>query len=91
MDKKHPLEILSALQTMTRQYIIVKSKSSVQDVMKITGIRSDYRVQKLKEDLRNIPLKDLVRLKENLFDVEYRIKSGLILDMESEVELALIR
>ena len=91
MDKKHPLEILSALQTMTRQYIIVKSKSSVQDVMKITGIRSDYRLQKLKEDLRNIPLKDLVRLKENLFDVEYRIKSGLILDMESEVELALIR
>ena len=91
LDKKHPLEILSALQTMIRQYIIVKSKSSVQEVMKLTGIRSDYRVKKLKDDLRNVSLKDLVNLKENLFDVEYRIKSGQVLDTESEVELALIR
>lgn len=91
LDKKHPLEILSALQTMIRQWIIVKSKSSVQEVMKLTGIRSDYRVQMLKEDLKRVTLKDLVRLKENLFEVESKIKTGQALDAEAEVEIALIR
>ena len=91
LDKKHPLEIISALQTMIRQWIIVKSKSSVQEIMALTGIRSDYRVKILKEELKTLSLKDLVKLKENLFDVEYRIKSGKVLDMESEVEIALVR
>ena len=91
LDKKHPLEIISALQTMIRQWIIVKSKSSVQDIMDITGIRSDYRIKIMKNDLKSVSLKDLVKLKENLFDVEYRIKAGKVLDMESEVEIALIR
>ena len=91
LDKKHPLEILSALQTMLRQWIIIKSKSSIKEVMDITGIRSDYRIKIMKEDLKNISLKDLVTLKENLLDVEYRIKAGKVLDMESEVEIALIR
>ena len=59
--------------------------------MDITGIRSDYRIKIMKNDLKLVTLKDLVRLKENLFDVEYRIKAGKVLDMESEVEIALIR
>ena len=91
LDKKHPLEILSALQTMLRQWIMIKSKTSVKEIMDITGIRSDYRIKIMKEDLKNISLKDLVTLKENLLDVEYRIKAGKVLDMESEVEIALIR
>ena len=91
LDKKHPLEILSALQTMLRQWIIIKSKTSVQEIMDITGIRSDYKIKLMKNDLKSISLKELVKLKENLFDVEYRIKAGKVLDMESEVEIALIR
>ena len=91
LDKKHPLEILSALQTMIRQWIIIKSKTSVQEIMDITGIRSDYKIKLMKNDLKSISLKELVKLKENLFDVEYRIKAGKVLDMESEVEIALIR
>ncbi len=91
LDKKHPLEILSALQTMLRQWIIIKSKTSIQEIMDITGIRSDYKIKLMKNDLKSIPLKELVKLKENLFDVEYRIKAGKVLDMESEVEIALIR
>ena len=91
LDKKHPLEIISALQTMLRQWIIIKSKSSIQDIMDNTGIRSDYRIKIMKNDLKSVSLKDLVKLKENLFDVEYRIKAGKVLDMESEVEIALIR
>lgn len=93
LNVKYPLEILSALQTMLRQWIIVKAKNSapVQEVMKLTGIRYDFMVNNLKKDLKNIPLKDLVKLKENLYDVEYRIKSGQVIDIDSEVEIALIR
>jgi hypothetical protein len=59
--------------------------------MDITGIRSDYKIKIMKNDLKSVTLKDLVNLKENLYDVEYRIKAGKVLDMESEVEIALIR
>ncbi len=93
LNKKYPLEIISALQTMLRKWIIVKSKPSapVQELMKLTGIRYDFMINNLKKDLKNVPLKYLVNLKENLFEVEYRIKSGKVLDMDSEVEIALIR
>ena len=36
-------------------------------------------------------LKNLVHLKENLTEAEYRIKSGISSDAESEVQNALIR
>ena len=93
LDTKYPLEILSALQTMIRQWVIIKAKSSspVSEVMKMTGIKNEYRIQNLKKDLKSVSLKDLVHLKENLYDVESRIKSGQVLDINSEVELALIR
>lgn len=90
-DTKYPLEILSALQTMVRQWVIIKAEASMDAVMKMTGIRSDFRIKNIKKDLKDISLKELVNLKNNLYDVEYRIKSGKVLDVESEVELALIR
>ena len=93
LNKKYPLEIISALQTMLRKWIIVKSKptASSQELMKLTGIGYDFMIDNLRRDLKNVSLKYLVNLKENLFDVEYRIKSGKVLDMDSEVEIALIR
>ena len=93
LNRKHPLEILSALQTMIRQWVIVKAKANapVQEIMNMTGIRYDFMVQNLKRDLKGIALKDLVKLKENLFDVESRIKMGQVIDIESEVEIALIK
>lgn len=93
LNIKYPLEILSALQTMIRQWVIIKAKSSasIQDVMRMSGIRNEYRIQNLKKDLKNISLKDLVCLKENLYDVECKIKSGQSISPEMEVELALIR
>ncbi len=92
-DKKHPLEILSAIQTMLRQWIIIKIKasSSPQEIMKLTGIRNEYRLTNLKRELKNINVANLVRLKENLFDIEYRLKIGSVNDIESEVECALIK
>ena len=93
LDVKYPLEILSALQTMLRQWVIIKAKSScsISEIMKLSGIKNEYRVQNLKKNLKNVSLRDLVHLKESLYDVECRIKSGQVLDINSEVEIALIR
>lgn len=90
LDVKHPLEILSVIQTMLRQWIIVKTVSSNQDIARMAGI-AENRIGYLKKDLKNISAKDLVQLKKNLFEAEYRIKSGNSVNPEAEVEYALIR
>ena len=92
IDKKHPLEILSAVQTMLRKWIILKTKSSISaaELSKLVGMH-EYVVKQTLEKLKNTKTSDLVNLKQNLFDVEYKIKSGSALDIISEVEGALIR
>ena len=90
LDSKHPLEILSVLQTMLRQYIIVKSVSSENDAAKMASV-SPNRVYVLKRDVKNVNLRDLVRLRTNLFEAECKIKTGNSQNPESEVEYALIR
>ena len=93
LDKKHPLELLSAIQTMIRKWIILKSKSSTcspAELSKMTG-QHEFVVKQTLQKLKNTKLSDLVKLKENLFDVEFKIKSAESLDMVSEVECAIIR
>jgi len=90
LDIKHPLEILSVIQTMLRQWIIIKTVSSNQDIARMAGI-AENRIGYLKKDLKNISAKDLVQLKQNLYEAEYRIKSGTSINPEAEVEYALIR
>ena len=92
-DKKHPLEILAAVQTMLRKWIILKTKSSntsQMELAKLTGMH-EFVVKQTISKLKNTSAADLVRLKQNLFEVEYKIKSGNVLDINSEVECALIR
>lgn len=92
-DKKHPLEIISALQTMIRKWIIIKTnpnKLSHFELGKLIGNKEGY-VKATLQKLKNTSASDLVNLKQNLFDVEYRIKSGQVLDINGEVECALIR
>ena len=93
LDKKHPLELLSAIQTMIRRWIIIKSKSSVAtsaELAKLTG-QHEFVVKQTIAKLKNTKLSDLVKLKQNLFEVEYKIKSAEALDIISEVECAIIR
>ena len=93
LDTKYPLEILSTLQTMLRRWIILKAKSreaSSFELSKMTGLH-EYVVKLNLQKLKNTSLKDLVKLKENLTDAEYRIKSGQAYDVEKEVENALFR
>lgn len=91
-DKKHPLEILAAVQTMLRKWIILKTKSSLStfELSKLTG-QHEFVVKQTIAKLKNTKASDLVRLKQNLFEVECRIKSAEALDIISEVEIALIR
>ena len=93
LDTKYPLEILSTLQTMLRRWIILKAKGKTSnsfELSRLTGMH-EYVVKLNLQKLKNTNLKDLVRLKENITDAEYRIKAGLALDVEKEVENALFR
>lgn len=93
LDKKHPLEILSALQTMLRKWITIKSKSrekSMFEISKLTG-QHEFIVKTTLEKMKDTPLKDLVALKQNLAQAEYRIKAGQSLNPVDEVETAILK
>jgi DNA polymerase-3 subunit delta len=93
LDKKHPLEILSTLNTMLRRWIIIKSKSkelSTFEISKLTG-QHEFVVKTTLEKMKNTYLKDLVTLKQNLLEAEYKIKSGQAINAVDEVEIALFK
>ena len=91
LDKKHPLELLSAIQTMLRKWIILKTKTaSPAELSRLTGMH-EFVVKQTLQKLKNTPISELVKLKENLFEVECKIKSAESVDMISEVECAIIR
>ena len=92
LDKKHPLEILSATQTILRKRILLKlnAHKPINEIVVITGM-SDKQIQAVMRNSGKQNLKNLVNLKKKLTQAEYRIKSGLSTDAESEVQNALIR
>ena len=93
LDKKYPLEILATLQTMLRRWIILKAKTqecTSFELAKLTGMH-EYVVKLNLQKLKKTNLKDLVKLKQNLTEAEYKIKSGQAFDVEEEVENALFK
>lgn len=93
LETRYPLEILSTLQTMLRRWVILKARSSSASSMELarmTGMH-EYVVKLNLQKLKNTNLKELVRLKQNLTDAEYKVKSGQSFDVEKEVENALFR
>lgn len=93
LEKKFCLEIVAALQTMIRKWILLKAKSSECspfELSKLTG-QHEYVVKLNLQKLKNTSLKDLVKLKQNLTEAEYKIKSGQSLTPEKEVEDVLFR
>lgn len=93
LEKKFCLEIVAALQTMTRKWIMLKAKSaecSTFELSKLTG-QHEYVVKLNLQKLKNTSLKDLVKLKQNLTEAEFKIKSGRSLFPEKEVEDVLFR
>lgn len=92
LDKKHPLEILSATQTILRKRILLKLNADkpINEIMAITGM-SDKQINAVLKTANKQSLKKLVNLKKNLTEAEYKIKSGQTVNPEDEVQNALIR
>lgn len=91
-DKKYPLEILAVMQTVLKKWITIKTKqnSSTFELSKLTGWH-EFVVKENIKKLKEVKVVDLINLKQNLFDVECKIKSAEALDIISEVEVALIK
>lgn len=91
---RYPLAVLSALQTSLHNKIIIKANSgkySSDEIAQKLNMHP-YRVKLEMQKLKNVSLKELVTLKENLTESEYKIKSGNSnLSTEREVEYALLR
>ena len=94
LAKKHPLEILSVLHTLVRNSIQIKaysSKYSQEEIAKMINMHP-YRVKLEIQKLKNVPLKNLVKLKKSLTDSEYKFKTGQsALGIEREVEYAILQ
>lgn len=94
LTKKHPLEILSVLHTLIHGRVQIKAyaaKHSADEIAKIINMHP-YRVKLEIQKLKNVSLKNLVKLKQNLTDAEYRIKSGRAnLDIDKEIEYAILQ
>lgn len=93
LSKKHELEILSAIQTMLKNWVVLKmnvSKKSAFELSKMTGMH-EFQIKLNLEKMKNHSLKDLIKLKQNLFNAEYKIKTGQVLDLKGEIENAIIR
>ena len=78
---------------MLRKFIIIKIKNKIlspAEISKITGMH-EFVVKQTISKIKNTSASDLIKIKQNLFDVECKIKSAQALDIVSEVEIALIR
>ena len=90
---KHPLMLLAPLQTMIKQWIVLKinsKKMSAFELSKMTKMH-EFVVKKTLEKLKDTPVKTLVSLRENLTEAEYKIKTGQSIDPAEELENAIIR
>ena len=93
LESKFCLEILAALQTVLKKWIILKAKSSQMSSFELarTVGQNEYFVKLTLQKLKNTELKYLVKLKQNLTEAEYKIKSGQSLYPEREVEDVLFK
>lgn len=90
LEKKYCMEIVSTLQTMLRRWIFLKAKSSEctpMELSRLTG-QHEYVVKLTLQKLKKTNLKDLVKLKQNITEAEFKIKSGQAPNAEAEVENA---
>ena len=90
---KHPLELLVPLQTMLKQWIVLKLNYKTMSSFELSKkVRlHEFVVKKTLEKLKNTPASVLVKLRENLTEAEYKIKTGQALNPVEELENAIIR
>ncbi len=94
ISTRYPLSILATLHSSLKEKIFIKangSRYSQDELAKLINMHP-YRVKLELQKLKQVPLKNLVNLKENLTQAEYKIKSGQSnLAPEREIEYAILR
>ena len=91
-EKRHPLEIFSILQSNFQRFIFIKNyeKSlSTKDIALKLKIH-EYIVMKTQEKLKKTSLDNLIKIRENLIEAEYKIKTGQALNSNFILELSLL-
>ena len=92
-EKRHPLEIFSVLQSNFQRFIFVKNyekKMSTKDIASKLKLH-EFVVMKMQEKLRKISLDKLLKIRENLINAEYKLKTGQSASSEILLELTLLR
>ncbi|MBQ4078592.1 DNA polymerase III subunit delta [bacterium] len=91
-EKRHPLEIFSVLQNSFQRFIFIKNyerKMSSKDIASKLKMH-EFVLQKTQEKLRKISLEQLVKIRENLIEAEFKLKTGKVASSEIVLELALL-
>ncbi len=91
-EKRHPLEIFSVLQSSFQRFIFIKNyerKMSSKDIASKLKMH-EFVLQKTQEKLRKTSLEQLVKIRENLIEAEFKLKTGKVASSEIVLELALL-
>jgi len=92
LQKEHFLPSLAFIQTTFSNLLKIKlyssAYSSYELAMKLN--QNEFIVKKNLEKLKNISLEDLIRIKINLTDCEYKLKTGVLKDPLCALELAFL-
>ena len=91
-EKRHPLEIFSVLQGSFQRFIFIKNyekRMSDKDISLKLRLH-EFIVMKTREKLKNTPLNKLVKIRENLTDAEYKLKTGQGASSDIILELILL-
>ena len=92
-EKKHPLEIFAFLQTNFQKFLVIKNyekRMSAADIGAKLRLH-EFIVKKTQEKLRKTSLEKLIQIRENLINVEYKIKTGQTVSPEIALEMVLLR
>ncbi len=91
-EKRHPLEIFSVLQSSFQRFVFIKNyekKMSAKDIASKLKMH-EFVLQKTQEKLRKTSLAQLIQIRENLIEAEYKLKTGQVTSSEIVLELALL-
>ena len=91
-ERKHPLEIFAFLQTNFQKFVVIKNyekKMSPADIGAKLKLH-EFVVKKTQEKLRKTSLERLIQIRENLINVEYKIKTGQTANPEMALEMVLL-
>ena len=78
LEKDHPVKIIAVLQTVIRRWIKIKLESQTNNAFEVSKTINLHKflVENDIKKLKNISIDNLIRMRTNLTDAEYKIKSG---------------